>query len=47
MVKSTNGQYLSPEAENEILYFLDLQKFEKIKGSYVLHLWPLGRDIDE
>ena len=30
----------------EVLYFLELQKFEKIKWSYFSHFWPPGRDID-
>ena len=30
----------------EVLYFLELQKFEKIKLSYFFHFWPPGRDID-
>ena len=29
-----------------VLYFLELQKFEKIKWSYFYHFLPPGRDID-
>ena len=30
----------------KVLYFLELQKFEKIKWSYFSHFWPPGGDID-
>ena len=30
----------------EVLYFLEHQKFERIKWSYFFHFWPPGRDID-
>ena len=30
----------------KVLYFLELQKFEKIKWSYFSHFWPECRDID-
>ena len=30
----------------KVLYFPELQKFEKIKWSYFFHFWPPGRDID-
>ena len=51
--KSTSRQYLGLEAKNEkmkkikVLYFLQLQKFEKIKWSYFSPFWPLGRDIED
>ena len=31
----------------EVHYFLEFQKFEKIKWSYFFHFWFLGRDIDD
>ena len=30
----------------KVLYFLELQKFEKIKWSYFYHFWTPGQDID-
>ena len=30
----------------KVLYFLELQKLEKIKRSYFYQFWPPGRDID-
>ena len=30
----------------KVLYFLELQKFEKIKWSYFSYFWPPGRDFD-
>ena len=32
--------------KQNVLYFLELQKFEKIKWSYFSHFWPPCRDID-
>ena len=31
----------------KVLYFLQLQKFEEIKWSYVIPFWPLGQDIGD
>ena len=50
LVKRTNRQYLGLEARNEqikVLYFLKLQKFEKINWSYFSPFWPVGRDIED
>ena len=30
----------------KVLYYLELQKFEKIKWSYFYHFWTLDGDID-
>ena len=46
--KINNILALMPKNEIiKVIYFLELQRFEKIKWSYFSHFWPLGGDIDD